>query len=118
MRQTNHFSYIVDGSHRVRSIADGHQLGAIRDLSRQVLHVESAVLIMNLGDADGYSAFLQSYPGREVGSMVQPRHHDFVTSSESQARKSAIAARAPAIMASVRWLVAKAPPVLALLPRK
>ncbi len=52
MRHTNHFSYVVDRSHSIRGVTHGYQLGAAGDLSRQIIHVESAVLVMNFGHAN------------------------------------------------------------------
>ena len=139
MRHANNLFYVVDGSHRIRGVANGYQLGAAGDFPRQVIHVQGAVLIMNLGHPDRDASFLESQPGRIVGAMIEPSDYDLIagfssrpidrlmakvsevmfapktTSSGSQARKSAMATRAPASIASVRWLVAKAPSVLALL---
>ncbi len=60
MRHTYDFPYVVDGSHRVRGVANGHQPGAAGDFPRQVMHVQGAVPIMNFGHAYRDASFLES----------------------------------------------------------
>ena len=79
MRHTNYFSYVVDRSHSIRGVTHGYELGAAGDLSREIIHVEGAVLIVNLGDTDGDSAFLQSYPWRKIGSVIEASDYDLIS---------------------------------------
>ena len=63
VRHTDDFPYIVDGSHRVRGVANRYQPGPAGDFPRQVMHVQGAIPIMNLGHPDRDASFLQSQPG-------------------------------------------------------
>ena len=97
---------------------------------------------MNLDHPDGNASFLQSQPGGIIRVVIKTSHHDLISGIEFTAnrpahgkgerghvrtehdffriagKKFAMALRAPASIASVRWLVANAPSVLALLRRK
>ena len=117
--EADDFLYGIDGAHRIRSVADGDQLGVAADLSRRVGQVERAVFVVNLSPAHGDAAiFGHRNPGRNVGIVIETGDQDFVaglssrpiaremakvrvvmfgpktTSSAPQCRKSAIAARA------------------------
>src|SRR3984957_8109813 len=60
MRQANNLFHVVDGSDRVRGVANRDDLGAAGDLPCQVIHVEGAILVVNFSYPHGDALFLQS----------------------------------------------------------
>ena len=89
VRHTDDFPYIVDGSHRVRGVANGYQPGAAGDFPRQVMHVQGAIPIMNFGHPYRDASFLQSQPGRIIGIMIKTSHYDLISGIEFTANRPA-----------------------------
>ena len=131
VRELNDVLDRIDGADSVRGVSDGDQFRVLVDLRRQVGHVERAIFVVDLGPTDGHPAvFRHQEPRGDVGVMVEARDEDLIsglefaadrardgkgqrrhvgpkaTSSAPQCRKSAMAARASAIIASVWRLVA------------
>ena len=89
MRQPHHFLDVVDGSHGIGGVAHGHDAGAGRHLSPQLLHIQRAIGGMDVHKADHAAAFFQRRPGRNIGVVVEPRHDDFIPRREFPAEGAA-----------------------------
>ncbi len=89
MRHADDFLYIVDGSHCVRGVANGYQLGPAGDFSRQVVHVQGAIPIMDLGHPDGDASFFQGQPGGVIGIVIETSHYDLIPGIEFTADRPA-----------------------------
>ena len=61
---------IVDRAGGVGSVANGNELGSIREQAVEVRKIERAILGMEVGDANDGSSFLERAPGRDVGVVV------------------------------------------------
>jgi hypothetical protein len=69
----------IDRAHRIRGCADRYELGAIGQLRSQVLHVERAVLDMNVDLADGRAGVARRLdPGRVVRVVFHAREQDLI----------------------------------------
>src|ERR1700677_3787091 len=89
MRHTNHFSYVVDGSHRIRGVTHRYQLGATGYLSRQIIHVEGAIVVVYFGYANRDATFLESYPGGVVGAVIETSDYDLISWIQFPSNRSA-----------------------------
>ena len=82
VRQANDFLDVIDGADRVGGVADGHHPGAAADFLLQVGQIESAVVFVDLDEANGYAALLERAPGRDVGVVIEMSEQDFVAGTE------------------------------------
>ena len=55
----------------------------------QVLHVERAIVFVELHRADGHAFFFQRFPGREIRVVVEQREHDLVAGAEFAPERAA-----------------------------
>ena len=62
-RQSHHFGDFVDCAYGIRRITDGHQPRALADFRGKVVHVERAVVFVELYRADDDAFFFQRFPG-------------------------------------------------------
>ena len=131
----------IDCAHGVRCVAYGDEAGARGDFPAEIVEIERAVFRANVDLTDDDAAFFQGAPGATLASwssvvttissperssrpiardsakvrvvMLGPKK----SSSGAQSSRSAMAARAEAMSASERRLVANAPQVFALIAR-
>src|SRR3954451_7108712 len=59
VRETNYFLHIIDCADCIGGIAHGDQLGLSCNLAGQMLHVQCAVLFLNVRKANPYSALFE-----------------------------------------------------------
>jgi hypothetical protein len=57
----------------------GYQLGAAGNLSRQIIHVEGAIVVVYFGHANRDATFLESYPGGVVGGVIEASDYDLIS---------------------------------------
>ena len=130
--EPDNLRYVIDGPHRIRGVADGHDAGARTDFLLQIREVEGAVAFVDVDEPNVHAALFEGAPGRDIGIVVEvvsrisspgpsSRPMDRLMAkvsvvmlgpmmpSGSLPKKSAMAARALSTTASVRWLVAYAP---------
>ena len=81
--------HVVNRAHRIRSVADRNQFRAIGNLARQIVHVESAIVFMNLRHANGHAALFERAPRRNIGIVIKVREHDFVPRTELAPNRAA-----------------------------
>ena len=88
-RQAHDFGDVVDRSYSVRGIADCDQSRASANLPRQILHVERAIVFVELHGADRDAFFFQRLPRGEVRVVIEQREHDFVAGTEFASKGAA-----------------------------
>ncbi len=88
-RQPHHFGDVVDRAYGIRRITDGHQARALSDFRGKIVHVERAIILVELHGADDNAFFFQRFPGREVRVVVKQCEDDLVAGCKFPPDRSA-----------------------------
>src|SRR5579859_6790412 len=73
------FCHIIDGSDRIRCVANRDDPGTRCDLTAQVFHIQGAILRIDVGDLDDCTTLCQCLPWRNIRVVVKPGQHNLVT---------------------------------------
>src|SRR5579859_5099496 len=74
---------IIDRANGIGGIAHRHNLRTRGDLPLHLLHIERAILWMEINPANMAAAILRNQePGGDIGIVIEARHHQFVARLE------------------------------------
>src|SRR5581483_9588978 len=82
MSESHNFFDVVNGSDGIRRVSDGNQLRPAGNLTREVLHIERAIRLVDFGKAHSHTTFFESLPRRYVCTVIKLCEQDFIARSK------------------------------------
>ncbi len=88
VRELGDFGDGIDGADGVGGVTDGDEFCFARDFFAQVVEIERAVGIVNIGLTDDDAFFFERAPRRDVGVVIERGDDDFVAGLEITGNRS------------------------------
>jgi hypothetical protein len=88
VRELGDFGDGIDGANGVGGVTDGDEFCFARDFFAEVVEIERAVGIVNIGLTDDDAFFFECAPGRDVGVVIESGDDNFVAGLEITSDRS------------------------------